>query len=101
MELVTEPVITSAKQAGDFARELQLLLRSLKVSDANTPDLCKTDIPPSAVYGTEPSYNPNFKNHIPKTSALIGAWIIVPPINDDRALSALGIKFADGAIGSR
>ncbi|MBI4136057.1 MAG: Asp-tRNA(Asn)/Glu-tRNA(Gln) amidotransferase subunit GatB [Candidatus Vogelbacteria bacterium] len=35
MELVTEPVITSAKQASDFARELQLLLRYLDVSDAN------------------------------------------------------------------
>ena len=35
MELVTEPVITSAKEAGDFARELQLLLRTLGVSEAN------------------------------------------------------------------
>ena len=35
MELVTEPVIHSPKQAGDFARELQLLLRTLGVSDAN------------------------------------------------------------------
>src|SRR3989344_3816822 len=35
MELVTEPVITSAKEAGDFARELQLLLRYLDVSEAN------------------------------------------------------------------
>lgn len=35
MELVTEPVITNAKQAGDFARELQLLLRYLDVSEAN------------------------------------------------------------------
>lgn len=35
MELVTEPVIHSSKQAGDFARELQLLLRTLLVSDAN------------------------------------------------------------------
>ena len=35
MELVTEPVITSAKQASDFARELQLLLRCLEVSEAN------------------------------------------------------------------
>jgi aspartyl-tRNA(Asn)/glutamyl-tRNA(Gln) amidotransferase subunit B len=35
MELVTEPVITSAKQAGDFARELQLTLRYLGVSEAN------------------------------------------------------------------
>ncbi|HEY4476552.1 MAG TPA: Asp-tRNA(Asn)/Glu-tRNA(Gln) amidotransferase subunit GatB [Candidatus Paceibacterota bacterium] len=35
MELVTEPVIESAKQAGDFARELQLLLRYLDVSEAN------------------------------------------------------------------
>jgi aspartyl-tRNA(Asn)/glutamyl-tRNA(Gln) amidotransferase subunit B len=35
MELVTEPVIYSAKQAGDFARDLQLLLRYLGVSEAN------------------------------------------------------------------
>ncbi len=35
MELVTEPVIHDAKTAGEFARELQLLLRSLGVSDAN------------------------------------------------------------------
>lgn len=35
MELVTEPVITSAAQAGSFARELQLLLRYLGASDAN------------------------------------------------------------------
>ncbi|MDO8564622.1 MAG: Asp-tRNA(Asn)/Glu-tRNA(Gln) amidotransferase subunit GatB [bacterium] len=35
MELVTEPVIDNAKQAGDFARELQLLLRYLHVSEAN------------------------------------------------------------------
>jgi len=35
MELVTEPVIESAAQAGNFARELQLLLRYLGVSDAN------------------------------------------------------------------
>lgn len=35
MELVTEPVIHSAKKAGDFGRELQLLLRHLGVSEAN------------------------------------------------------------------
>lgn len=35
MELVTEPVIHDAETAGTFARELQLLLRSLGVSDAN------------------------------------------------------------------
>ncbi|MFH1402350.1 MAG: Asp-tRNA(Asn)/Glu-tRNA(Gln) amidotransferase subunit GatB [Patescibacteria group bacterium] len=35
MELVTEPIIKTAQQAGDFARELQLLLRYLGVSDAN------------------------------------------------------------------
>jgi aspartyl-tRNA(Asn)/glutamyl-tRNA(Gln) amidotransferase subunit B len=35
MELVTEPVITNAEVAGAFARELQLLLRYLGVSDAN------------------------------------------------------------------
>lgn len=35
MELVTEPVMHTAKEAGDFARELQLLLRYLNVSEAN------------------------------------------------------------------
>lgn len=35
MELVTKPVIHTAEEAGDFARELQLLLRTLGVSDAN------------------------------------------------------------------
>ncbi|MDD3662400.1 MAG: Asp-tRNA(Asn)/Glu-tRNA(Gln) amidotransferase subunit GatB [Candidatus Pacebacteria bacterium] len=35
MELVTEPVIHSSKEAGDFGRELQTLLRYLDVSDAN------------------------------------------------------------------
>lgn len=35
MEMVTEPVIHSAKDAGDFARALQLLLRTLGVSEAN------------------------------------------------------------------
>lgn len=35
MELVTEPVIHDAKTAGDFARELQLLLQYLGVGDAN------------------------------------------------------------------
>lgn len=35
MELVTEPVITSAEQAGAFARELQLLLRYLGASEAS------------------------------------------------------------------
>lgn len=35
MELVTEPVLHDAKQASQFARELQLLLRTLGVSHAN------------------------------------------------------------------
>jgi aspartyl-tRNA(Asn)/glutamyl-tRNA(Gln) amidotransferase subunit B len=35
MELVTEPVIQSAEEAGKFARELQTLLRYLGASDAN------------------------------------------------------------------
>ncbi len=35
MELVTEPVIHSPRQAGDFGRALQLLLRYLGVSEAN------------------------------------------------------------------
>jgi len=35
MELVTEPMIESAKQASDFARELRILLRCLNVAEAN------------------------------------------------------------------
>lgn len=35
MELVTEPVIHDPESAGTFTRELQLLLRTLSVSDAN------------------------------------------------------------------
>lgn len=35
MELVTEPVIHSSKQAGEFGRELQTVLRYLGVSEAN------------------------------------------------------------------
>ncbi len=35
MELVTEPVIRDAETAGHFARELQLLLRTLGASEAN------------------------------------------------------------------
>ncbi|MDH5442329.1 MAG: Asp-tRNA(Asn)/Glu-tRNA(Gln) amidotransferase subunit GatB [Candidatus Nomurabacteria bacterium] len=35
MELVTEPVMHSPEQAGHFARELQILLRYLGVSEAN------------------------------------------------------------------
>lgn len=35
MELVTEPVIHSAKEAAAFAKELQLLLRTLGVGEAN------------------------------------------------------------------
>ncbi len=35
MELVTEPVIHSAKQASDFARELQLVLQYLGAGEAN------------------------------------------------------------------
>jgi len=35
MELVTEPVLHDAKTAGNFARELQQLLRTLGASDAN------------------------------------------------------------------
>ena len=35
MELVTEPIIHSSREAGDFGRELQILLRTLGVSEAN------------------------------------------------------------------
>src|SRR3989344_286251 len=35
MELVTEPVIHSAEEAGAFAKELQMLLRALGAGDAN------------------------------------------------------------------
>lgn len=59
MELVTEPVIHSAKDAADFAKELQLLLRTLGVSEANLekgemrvePNISVSDI--EGVFGTK------------------------------------------------
>ncbi len=58
MELVTEPVIHDAQTAGNFARELQLLLRTLGVSKANLEkgemrieaniSVSETDIPSTA-----------------------------------------------------
>jgi aspartyl-tRNA(Asn)/glutamyl-tRNA(Gln) amidotransferase subunit B len=35
MELVTEPVIKTAEEAGNFARELRLILRALGIAEAN------------------------------------------------------------------
>ena len=58
MELVTEPVIHDAKTAGDFARELQLLFRTLGVSDAHMEKgemrlEVNISVSDTAIYGTK------------------------------------------------
>jgi aspartyl-tRNA(Asn)/glutamyl-tRNA(Gln) amidotransferase subunit B len=58
MELVTEPVIHDAATAGNFGRELQLLLRELGVSDANMEKgemrvEANISISPTATLGTK------------------------------------------------
>ena len=63
MELVTKPVIHSSTDAGNFARELQLLLRSVEVGEANMEkgqmrveaniSVAKTDLQNKSVLGTK------------------------------------------------
>ncbi|OGG87150.1 hypothetical protein A3I47_00070 [Candidatus Kaiserbacteria bacterium RIFCSPLOWO2_02_FULL_59_19] len=93
MELVTEPVITSAKQAGDFARELQLLLRCLGASEANMEKgemRVEANVSVAPAQGapalSAPAQGPTFKG-FPRSDLKAGAsWA-----EADRS-GALGIK---------
>ena len=93
MELVTEPVITSAKQAGAFARELQLLLRCLGASEANMEKgemRVEANVSVAPAQGapalSAPAQGPTFKG-FPRSDLKAGAsWA-----EADRS-GALGIK---------
>ena len=73
MELVTEPVIHDAKTAGDFARELQLLLRYLGASEANME---KGQMRVEANISVAPKLN----------NAVLGTKVEVKNINSFRAV---------------
>lgn len=79
MELVTEPDITSAEQAVAFARELQLILRYLGVSDA---DMDKGQLRVEANISLR-SENPNSKIQIPNK---LGTKVEVKNINSFKAV---------------
>lgn len=84
MELVTEPVIHSAKEASDFARELQLMLRYLGVAEANMEKgEMRVEANISVSKPTEISDNPH--NH-PRSSASLGTKVEVKNLNSFRAV---------------
>ncbi|MDP3645535.1 MAG: Asp-tRNA(Asn)/Glu-tRNA(Gln) amidotransferase subunit GatB, partial [bacterium] len=78
MELVTEPVITSAKQAGDFARELQLLLRYLGASNANME---KGEMRVEANVSVAPKATPSSAKESP-----LGTKVEIKNLNSFRAM---------------
>ena len=77
MELVTEPVIHSAIEAGNFGRELQLLLRYLGASDA---DMEKGQMRLEANVSVGPSQSSNGK------SQKLGTKVEIKNINSFRAM---------------
>ncbi|HEY4505610.1 MAG TPA: Asp-tRNA(Asn)/Glu-tRNA(Gln) amidotransferase subunit GatB [Candidatus Paceibacterota bacterium] len=75
MELVTEPVIHSSLEATTFAKELQLLLQYLDVSDANME---------KGEMRVEVNISVS-KSQIPMTTAQLGTKVEVKNINSFRA----------------
>lgn len=82
MELVTEPVIHSAKEAGDFGRELQLLLRYLGASDA---DMEKGEMRLEANISVAKASNDQETRNNNQTNTL-GTKVEVKNINSFRAM---------------
>lgn len=73
MELVTEPVIHSAKVAVNFARELQLLLRYLGVSEANME---KGEMRAEANVSVQPISDPQILARLEK-DGLTSSWPVI------------------------
>ena len=97
MELVTEPVIESAQTAVRFARELQLLLRTLGVSDANMEKgemrvEANVSVVPVAKAGSTPIemakvFTPRDSNHAgTKFANKLGIKVEIKNINSFRAV---------------
>ncbi|MEE8131853.1 MAG: Asp-tRNA(Asn)/Glu-tRNA(Gln) amidotransferase subunit GatB [Candidatus Paceibacterota bacterium] len=86
MELVTEPVIKSGKEAVDFAKELQLILRYLEISDA---DMEKGQLRIEANISLQPEI-PNPKSQIPNKSQIqnskLGTKVEIKNLNSFRAV---------------
>jgi len=73
MELVTEPVIKSATEASDFARELQMVLRYLGISDA---DMEKGNMRVEVNISIRPS-----KDEAKNSSAKLGTKVEIKNLN--------------------
>jgi aspartyl-tRNA(Asn)/glutamyl-tRNA(Gln) amidotransferase subunit B len=85
MELVTEPVIRSAEEAGAFARELQLLLRYLGASEANME---KGEMRVEANISVAKSKEPNPKNQTSTNdqNSKLGTKVEVKNLNSFRSV---------------
>jgi aspartyl-tRNA(Asn)/glutamyl-tRNA(Gln) amidotransferase subunit B len=85
MELVTEPVIHDAETAGGFARELQLLLRTLGASEAN---LEKGEMRIEANVSVAKLEAPSTKNQIPNRDQepKLGTKVEVKNLNSFRSV---------------
>ncbi|MBI2410214.1 Asp-tRNA(Asn)/Glu-tRNA(Gln) amidotransferase subunit GatB [Candidatus Kaiserbacteria bacterium] len=85
MELVTEPVIPDASTAGRFARELQLLLRTLGASEAN---LEKGEMRIEANVSVAKSQEPNLKNQTSTNdqNSKLGTKVEIKNLNSFRSV---------------
>ena len=83
MELVTEPVIHSAEEAGAFARELQLLLRSLGAGDANME---KGEMRVEANISIAPTEGPSLDQGSSRTVLQLGTKVEVKNLNSFRSV---------------
>ncbi len=87
MELVTEPTIHEAEQAGAFARELQLLLRTLGAGEANME---KGEMRVEANISVAPSTEINKKDG----EQTLGTKVEVKNLNSFRSVErAIGYEF--------
>ena len=84
MELVTEPEIHSAKDAGAFARELQLLLRDLGASDANMENgEMRVEANVSVAKAEGQTFLPSGRSDLP---ASLGTKVEIKNLNSFRAM---------------
>jgi len=88
MELVTEPVIHSAEEANAFAREFQLLLRYLNVSDANMEKgQLRVEVNISLLQREEsPISNDQFPNKSQIVNSKLGTKVEIKNLNSFRAV---------------
>lgn len=69
------------------------------MSDASKPDLHKSDMPPSAVYGTGASRNPGFKKYFPKLNPNLHSKKLSSIRNTSAGFSLLEVVLAIGVFG--